>query len=105
MGKIETRTPLGVAAERLRTIVLDADEGAFIGSEDALISQLGCSRSTVRQVARLLEREGLPFKLHDFGARGVSSLESAMLGGMAHLVNFRGTDTLTGPGPAVLAAA
>jgi nicotinamide phosphoribosyltransferase len=36
----------------------------------------------------------LPFKLHDFGARGVSSLESAMLGGMAHLVNFRGTDTL-----------
>ncbi len=36
----------------------------------------------------------LPFKLHDFGARGVSSLESAALGGMAHLVNFRGTDTL-----------
>lgn len=35
-----------------------------------------------------------PFKLHDFGARGVSSLESAALGGMAHLVNFRGTDTL-----------
>jgi nicotinamide phosphoribosyltransferase len=34
------------------------------------------------------------FKLHDFGARGVSSLESAMLGGMAHLVNFQGTDTL-----------
>ena len=38
---------------------------------------------------------GLPFKLHDFGARGVSSLESAMIGGMAHLVNFQGTDTLT----------
>lgn len=38
---------------------------------------------------------GLPFKLHDFGARGVSSLESAMLGGMAHLVNFQGTDTLS----------
>jgi nicotinamide phosphoribosyltransferase len=34
------------------------------------------------------------FKLHDFGARGVSSQESAMLGGMAHLVNFLGTDTL-----------
>ena len=34
------------------------------------------------------------FKLHDFGARGVSSLESAALGGMAHLVNFLGTDTL-----------
>ncbi|ATQ41247.1 nicotinate phosphoribosyltransferase [Caulobacter mirabilis] len=38
----------------------------------------------------------LPFKLHDFGARGVSSGESAGLGGMAHLVNFAGTDTLEG---------
>ena len=34
------------------------------------------------------------FKLHDFGARGVSSHESAAIGGLAHLVNFRGTDTL-----------
>lgn len=40
--------------------------------------------------------EELPFKLHDFGARGVSSCESAELGGMAHLVNFMGTDTLSG---------
>ncbi|MGH8292267.1 MAG: nicotinate phosphoribosyltransferase [Gammaproteobacteria bacterium] len=38
----------------------------------------------------------LAFKLHDFGARGVSSAESAALGGMAHLVNFRGTDTILG---------
>jgi nicotinamide phosphoribosyltransferase len=36
----------------------------------------------------------LPFKLHDFGARGVSSHESAGLGGLAHLVNFKGTDTV-----------
>ena len=42
----------------------------------------------------------LPFKLHDFGARGVSSAESAGLGGAAHLVNFIGTDTLS----AILAA-
>ncbi len=34
------------------------------------------------------------FKLHDFGARGVSSAESAAIGGAAHLVNFRGTDTI-----------
>jgi nicotinamide phosphoribosyltransferase len=39
---------------------------------------------------------GLPFKLHDFGARGVSSNESAALGGMAHLVNFQGSDTVQG---------
>jgi nicotinamide phosphoribosyltransferase len=38
--------------------------------------------------------DGLPFKLHDFGGRGVSSLESAGLGGAAHLVNFLGTDTV-----------
>jgi nicotinamide phosphoribosyltransferase len=35
----------------------------------------------------------LMFKLHDFGARGASSAETATLGGMAHLVNFMGTDT------------
>ena len=35
----------------------------------------------------------LPFKLHDFGARGVSSSESAQIGGAAHLVNFKGSDT------------
>ncbi|WP_423064126.1 nicotinate phosphoribosyltransferase [Candidiatus Paracoxiella cheracis] len=40
--------------------------------------------------------DGLPFKLHDFGARGVSSQESAEIGGAAHLVNFAGTDTLAG---------
>lgn len=33
-------------------------------------------------------------RFHDFGYRGVSSEESAGIGGMAHLVNFRGTDTL-----------
>lgn len=38
----------------------------------------------------------LPFKLHDFGARGVSSAESAGIGGMAHLVNFMGSDTIEG---------
>lgn len=39
--------------------------------------------------------EEILFKLHDFGARGVSSEESAGIGGMAHLVNFRGTDTVS----------
>ncbi len=36
------------------------------------------------------------FKLHDFGARGSTSHESAALAGMAHLVNFMGTDTIEG---------
>ncbi len=36
----------------------------------------------------------VPFMLHDFGYRGVSSEEQAGIGGMAHLVNFMGTDTV-----------
>lgn len=40
--------------------------------------------------------EDIGFKLHDFGARGATSEEAASLGGAAHLVNFLGTDTLSG---------
>jgi nicotinamide phosphoribosyltransferase len=55
----------------------------------------------IKQVIKdFLEKTGDPtlinFKLHDFGARGVSSLESAAIGGAAHLVNFMGTDTISG---------
>jgi nicotinamide phosphoribosyltransferase len=39
--------------------------------------------------------DGLAFKLHDFGARGASSEESAALGGMGHIVNFMGTDNIS----------
>lgn len=38
----------------------------------------------------------LSFMLHDFGARGASSAETALLGGAAHLINFSGTDTVEG---------
>lgn len=45
-------------------------------------------------VATQGDEAGLEFKLHDFGCRGVSSMESAGIGGAAHLVNFLGTDTV-----------
>jgi nicotinamide phosphoribosyltransferase len=58
------------------------------------------SKSIKRVIQHYLEMTGDPttidFKLHDFGARGVSSLESAGIGGASHLVNFMGTDTLSG---------
>ncbi|MFA0809602.1 nicotinate phosphoribosyltransferase [Microbulbifer epialgicus] len=59
------------------------------------------SREIKKTIAHFLREtadstKNLPFQLHDFGARGASSLESAMLGGMAHLVNFQGTDTISG---------
>lgn len=45
-----------------------------------------------------LEKTGSPeeihFKLHDFGFRGVSSVETAKMLGAAHLLNFMGTDTM-----------
>ena len=56
------------------------------------------SREIKKVIAKYLDKTGdiagLDFKLHDFGARGASSNESAMIGGMAHLVNFMGTDTI-----------
>lgn len=36
----------------------------------------------------------LPFQVHDFGYRGVSSEETAKLSGAAHLLNFYGSDTV-----------
>lgn len=40
--------------------------------------------------------DGIQFMLHDFGMRGTSSMESASIGGAAHILNFSGTDTLAG---------
>jgi nicotinamide phosphoribosyltransferase len=58
------------------------------------------SKAIKNVIAEYLEKtgdiSGINFKLHDFGARGVSSLESAGLGGAAHLVNFMGSDTVSG---------
>lgn len=58
------------------------------------------SRKMKKIIKAALERSSdvpvdaqINFKLHDFGARGASSTETAILGGMAHLVNFMGTDT------------
>ena len=56
------------------------------------------SREMRRVILTALEKTGDPagidFKLHDFGYRGSTSIESAGIGGAAHLVNFMGTDNL-----------
>jgi nicotinamide phosphoribosyltransferase len=58
------------------------------------------SREIKKIIGGFLERTGdpslLPFKLHDFGYRGVSSEETAAIGGAAHLINFLGSDTVAG---------
>lgn len=43
----------------------------------------------------------IDFVLNDFGFRGVSSVESAKIGGAAHLINFSGSDNLAGSGMAI----
>ena len=37
----------------------------------------------------------LSSRLHDFGFRGCTCLEQSVLGGVAHLLNFDGSDTLS----------
>lgn len=58
------------------------------------------SWSIKQTIKKYLELTGdvnlLGFKLHDFAGRGVSSFETAGIGGVAHLVNFMGTDTVSG---------
>ncbi|MDB5282166.1 MAG: nicotinamide phosphoribosyltransferase [Bacteroidota bacterium] len=58
------------------------------------------SREIKKLIWKYLDETGdvglVDFKLHDFGFRGVSSVESASIGCAAHLVNFKGTDTVAG---------
>lgn len=77
------------------TLILQA---AWYGSTVATVSYhvkkaiLGYYRTTVDD-----ENMGaLDFALHDFGFRGVSSVESAGIGSAAHLTSFKGTDTIAG---------
>lgn len=58
------------------------------------------SREVRKIIARYLhnnsDQTDTSFMLNDFGFRGVSSVESAGIGGAAHLVNFRGSDNVIG---------
>lgn len=54
-----------------------------------------------KMISRFYEKTGadtslLPFSMHCFAGRGVSSAETAEIGGAAHLVNFMGSDTVEG---------
>jgi nicotinamide phosphoribosyltransferase len=53
-------------------------------------------KEAFRQTSDNDRNEVIRHILHDYGARGVSSQESAALGGLAHLVNFHQSDTVPG---------
>lgn len=55
----QSRSTIAGAADQLRALAMSAEEGALLGGEEALVGKLGVSRATIRQAARLLEREGL----------------------------------------------
>jgi nicotinamide phosphoribosyltransferase len=92
----------------LMTVETTDDEFAWLGSwfETQLMriwyAITVCSQSyqIKKNVHRFLRETAddadgeIAFKVHDFGARGVSSQETAAIGGAAHLVNFMGTDTM-----------
>jgi nicotinamide phosphoribosyltransferase len=56
------------------------------------------SRETKKLIAKWFEKNSdggmIDYMLHDFGYRSASSHESATIGGAAHLINFKGTDTV-----------
>ncbi len=92
----------------LMTVETTDDEFAWLGSwfETQLMrvwyAITVCSQSfqIKKDVYKVLQETAddadaeIAFKVHDFGARGVSSQETAAIGGAAHLVNFMGTDTM-----------
>lgn len=61
-------------------------------------SSLGFKRLFTKYAEETASEEAMgmvPFQVHDFGYRGCSSEQTAALSGMAHLVTFLGTDTVT----------
>ena len=58
------------------------------------------SRELKKMLKAALEKSGspekIPFMLHNFGYRGSTSIESAGISDASHLVNFMGSDTISG---------
>ncbi len=93
----------------LMTVETTDDEFAWLGSwfeTQMMRVWYSCTVATQsyyikRNVYRFLQETAddadaeIGFKVHDFGSRGVSSQETAAIGGAAHLVNFMGTDTMS----------
>ena len=75
----------------LETILVQVWYPTTVATLSAEIKELG-----ERYAEETSDNDVSPFLLNDFGFRGVSSVESAGIGGSAHLVSFRGTDTLRG---------
>ena len=75
----------------LETLLVQVWYGSTVATQSREMKKI-----LLRFLAETGDPAGADFKLHDFGFRGVSSVETAGVGGAAHLVNFRGSDTMAG---------
>jgi GntR family transcriptional regulator, transcriptional repressor for pyruvate dehydrogenase complex len=57
--KTKAKSPIDIAAARLRQLALTAADAELLGSEGEIVRRLVFSRVTIRQAARLLERDGV----------------------------------------------
>lgn len=98
-------TPVSVSNVLMTVVNTDPKCAALTNHLETILSQVWASSTVATlsyEVYKLIEfyrdatgnREGIRFGLHDFGYRGVSSIESAGLLGAGHLLNFMGTDTI-----------
>lgn len=108
-----TKTPLGLPMFTVEAVDDDAKLGPSISTYGSFIETLLLKGlwypSTVATISRQCKElikaylkltsdvdadQAVLSMLQDFAFRGVSSNESAGIGGLGHLVNFRGTDTV-----------
>jgi nicotinic acid phosphoribosyltransferase len=74
----------------LETLLLQVWYPCTVGTKSHDIKQL-----FLKYLNQTGDPSSIDFKCHDFGFRGCSSVESAGIAGLAHLVSFKGTDTLS----------
>jgi nicotinamide phosphoribosyltransferase len=98
-------TPVSVSNVLMTVVNTDPKCAPLTNHLETILSQIW-GASTVASLSyetyKLIEfyryrtgtRNGIKFGLHDFGFRGVSSVESAGVLGAGHLLNFLGTDTV-----------
>jgi nicotinamide phosphoribosyltransferase len=103
-----------VAPIRVPTMTIQNTDGRFFWLTNYIETLASCelwqaatSATIAYEYRKILNRAALetvgntdfvPFQGHDFSMRGMSSLRSAILSGMGHLLSFSGTDTV----PAIL---
>lgn len=100
-------TPVDVSNVMMTVVNTDKNVPWLTNFLETLLSHVWYSSTvatTSREIKILLSHylnltsdseDSLPFMLHDFGMRGATSSESAAIAGSAHLINFKGTDTVS----------